>query len=131
MSDENLRIYIEGITKRTEDGKYELVFSPEWEARIYYTGLRDFDIWRDLPRLKVPALFIRGAETDTFWEEAAKSVKRKQPMAKMETLERSTHLLPLERPKEVFDILQSFLKTLESDSSPSGIQGAGSLTPKL
>lgn len=109
MSDDNLRIYIKGIAK-PKNGGYELVFSPEWETRIYFTGLRDFDIWRALPRLNVPTLFIRGAETDTFWEEAAKSVKRKQPRAKMETLERSTHLLPLERPKEVFDIIQSFLE---------------------
>jgi len=130
MSDENLRIYIEGIAQ-PKNGGYELVFSPEWETRIYFTGLRDFDIWRDLPRLKVPALFIRGGETDTFWEEAAELVKRKQPRAKMETLEKSTHLLPLERPQEVFDIIQSFLKTLESDGSSSGIQRASSLTPKL
>jgi pimeloyl-ACP methyl ester carboxylesterase len=129
MSDENLRIYIEGIT-RPNNGGYELVFSPEWEAHIYFTGLRDFDLWRDLPKLDVPTLFIRGAETDTFWEEAAKLVKRKQPGVKMETLERSTHLLPLERPKEVFDIIQSFLKTLGSDGWPLKILGARSLTPK-
>jgi pimeloyl-ACP methyl ester carboxylesterase len=135
MSDENLRIYIEGITRPTNGG-YELVFSPEWETRIYFTGLRDFDLWRDLPKLQVPTLFVRGAETDIFWEEAAKLVKRKQPRAKMETLERSTHLLPLECPKEVFDIIQSFLKTLESGGSPSKISRAypaghtSSLTPK-
>lgn len=109
MSDENLRIYVEGITRKTDNG-YELVFSPEWEAHIYYTGLRDFDIWRDLPKLEVPALFIRASETDTFWEESAKLIKRKQPKARIETMEKSTHLLPLEHPKEVFDIMQSFLK---------------------
>ena len=43
MSDENLRIYIEGITHKTNDG-YELVYSPEWEAHIYRTGLHDLDI---------------------------------------------------------------------------------------
>jgi pimeloyl-ACP methyl ester carboxylesterase len=113
MSDENLRIYIEGITRKTDNG-YELVFSPEWESRIYFTGLRDFDIWRDLPKLEVPTLFIHGAETDTFLENAAKLVKRKQPKAWMETLDKSTHLLPLERPQEIFDIMQSFLhKTLK------------------
>jgi pimeloyl-ACP methyl ester carboxylesterase len=110
MSDEHLRIYIEGITGPSASGGYELVFSPEWEARIYFTGLRDFDIWRDLPKLEVPTLFIRAAETDTFWEEAANLIKRKQPQARVETVERSTHLLPLEYPKEVFDIMQSFLK---------------------
>lgn len=110
MSDENLRLYIEGITTPSANGGYELVFSPEWEARIYYTGLRDFDIWRDMPKLEVPTLFIRAAETDTFWEEAANLIKRKQPKARVEMVEKSTHLLPLEHPKVVFDIMKSFLK---------------------
>jgi pimeloyl-ACP methyl ester carboxylesterase len=109
MSDENLRIYVEGMTRETDRG-HELVYSPEWEARIYLTGLRDFDIWRGLSTLQVPTLFIRGAETDTFLEKAAKFVKRKQPGARVETLAKSTHLLPLERPQEVFDRTQSFLK---------------------
>ncbi len=128
MNNENLRAYIEGITKPSASGGYELVFSPEWEARIYYTGLRDFDIWRGLPKLEVPTLFIRGAETDTFREEAADLVKRKQPKAQVETLSKSAHLLPLERPKEVSDIMQSFLKTLESDSSLSKDLGASAQT---
>jgi len=110
MSDENLRIYIEGITRSKANGTYELVYSPEWEAQIYRTGLQDFDIWRGLPKLDVPTLFIRGAETDTFLEKAARLVKRMQPNAQVETLDKSTHLLPLERPQEVFDIMQSFLK---------------------
>jgi len=116
MNDANLRSYIEGITRPSANGGYELVFSPDWEARIYSTGLQDFDIWNSLGNLKVPVLFIRGAETDTFLEEAAELVKQKQPRAKVETLEKSTHLLPLERPQEVFDMIRSFLKAVESDS---------------
>ena len=130
MSDENLRIYIEGITRRTDNG-YQLVFSPEWESRIYFTGLHDFDLWRELPKLEVPTLFIRGAETDTFLEETAKLVKQKQPKVKIEALPKSTHLLPLERPKEVFEIMQSFLKPLESDSLLSEDRGASPPTPKV
>lgn len=109
MSDENLRIYIEGITRRTENG-YELVYPPEWESRIYLTSLRDFDIWHGLPQLEVPTLFLRGAETDTFRESAARFVKRKQPKVQVESLPKSTHLLPLERPSEIFERMQNFLK---------------------
>lgn len=112
MSDESLRAYIAGITRPKSNGGYELVFSTEWEAHIYLTGLRDFDLWRDLPKLEVPTLIIRGAETDTFLENAAQRVKQKQPAVKIETLEKSTHLLPLERPREVFNIMQNFLKEL-------------------
>jgi pimeloyl-ACP methyl ester carboxylesterase len=129
MNDENLRQYIEGITRKI-DSKYELVYSPEWEAQIYRTGMQDFDIWRALPNLNVSTLIIRGAETDTFKENAASFVKRKQPKIRVETLNQSTHLLPLEHPRSVFEITQSFLKTLESDSSLPKLQGARSLTPK-
>lgn len=110
LSDESLRAYIAGIIKPSANGRHELVYSPEWEAQIYRTGLHDFDIWRSLPKLETPTLILRGAETDTFLENAARLVKKKQPKVRIEALEKSTHLLPLERPKEVFDIMQSFLR---------------------
>jgi pimeloyl-ACP methyl ester carboxylesterase len=117
MSDEDLRNYIAGITRKTNKG-YELAYSPEWESRIYFTGLRDFDLWRGLSTLQVPTLFIRGAETDTFLANAAGFIKRKQPRARVEIIDQSTHLLPLERPKEVFSIMQSFLsETLKVSTS--------------
>ncbi len=113
FSDESLRAYIEGILRPRADGGYELAYSPEWEARIYYTGIwRDLELWRGLKPLRMPALFVRGAETDTFWASAADLVKRKQPAARVETVERSTHLLPLERPQEVANIVLSFLKEI-------------------
>jgi pimeloyl-ACP methyl ester carboxylesterase len=112
MSDENLRAYIAGIAKPREGGGFELAYSPEWEARIYLTGLRDFDLWRGLPNLQVPTLIIRGAETDTFLQNAAELVERKNPKIQVKTLEKTTHLLPLERPQEVFEIMQEFLKNV-------------------
>lgn len=112
MSDEGLRAYIEGITKPREGGGFELVYSPEWEARIYLTGLRDFDLWRDLPKLKVPTLIIRGAETDTFLGKAADLVKKKNPRIQVRTLENSTHILPLEYPRKVFNHIQAFLTNI-------------------
>ena len=110
LSDESLRHYIEGITKPRDGGGFELVFSPEWEAHIYLTGLRDFDLWMQLPKLKVPTLIIRGAETDTFLARTGDLVKKKNPNIQVVSLERSTHLVPLERPQEVFDLIQSFLE---------------------
>ncbi|MCE9646455.1 MAG: alpha/beta hydrolase [Chloroflexi bacterium] len=110
MSDESLRSYIDGITRLEPDGSYRLVYSPEWESHVYLTGLRDLDLWNGLSKLQVPTLIIRGAETDTFLEKAARLVRKRNPMIRIETLERSTHILPLERPQEVFNSMQSFLK---------------------
>jgi hypothetical protein len=46
INNENLRAYIEGITKSHTEGGFGLAYSSEWEAYIYMTGLRDMDLWR-------------------------------------------------------------------------------------
>ncbi|MEW5941205.1 MAG: alpha/beta hydrolase, partial [Chloroflexota bacterium] len=113
LSDENLRAYVEGILHQSEDGDYELVYSPEWEARIYYTGIwRDMDLWRKIKSLRVPTMIIRGAESDTFWEAAASRVRRANPEVRLEAVERAGHLVPLERPREVAELILSFSTSL-------------------
>lgn len=118
FSDENLRSYIKGLVepsetfnkKRASKGKYELAYPPEWEARIYYTGLwNDWDLWSGIPRLDIPTLILRGSETDTFNESTARSVGKRNPKIRIITIDQSTHLVPLEKPQEVFDLTQSFL----------------------
>ncbi|MCE7860381.1 MAG: alpha/beta hydrolase [Chloroflexi bacterium CFX2] len=110
MNDESLKFYIKGITKPKVDGGYELVYSPEWEVHIYLTGLRDFDLWRNLPRFEAPTLIIRGAETDTFSENAEKLIKKKNPGVRVVTMQKATHLLPLEHPHEVAQIIDNFVR---------------------
>ncbi|MGB7875138.1 MAG: alpha/beta hydrolase [Anaerolineales bacterium] len=111
MQDDSLRAYVEGIACQRDGGSYQLCYSAEWEIRIYLTGIwRDMDIWRGLPELEVPTLIVRGVETDTFWEQTGKLVQRKQPGVRVEALESCTHLLPLERPGEVANLIQSFFE---------------------
>lgn len=113
VTDENLWRYIEGITKPKSDGSFELVYTPEWEAHIYQSGLRDFDLWRGLPKLEVPTLIVRGAESDTFLEKTAKLVKKKNPKIQIETMKNTTHILPLEQPQEVAGIINNFSQNLK------------------
>ena len=111
LSDESLWHYLKGITLPKPGGGFRLAFSPEWEIRIYSTGIwNDFDIWRNLSNIKIPILLIRGAETDTFLPRAANLLKKRLPSARIVTLEKSTHLVPLERPEEVGKIILQFLQ---------------------
>ena len=109
MNDDSLKAYINGITKPKAGGGFELVYSPEWEAHIYLTGLQDFDIWSRLPAFDVPTLIIRGAKTDTFLENAERLVKKKNPKIQVHTMQKATHLLPLEYPQEVAEIINNFV----------------------
>lgn len=110
LDDDALRAYVEGIACPSE-GRYQLCYSADWEMRIYATSMwRDLDIWRGLPALKVPALILRGEETDTFSAAAGRRVQRLQPQVRVASVEKSTHLLPLERPREISGLILSFLK---------------------
>lgn len=114
FDDEALQAYVEGIACQVDGGGYQLCYSAEWEIRVYLTSIwRDMDIWRELPKLQVPTLIVRGAETNTFWERTGKLVKRKQPQVKVEALEKSTHLVALERPQDVANLTQSFFEENE------------------
>jgi len=70
------------------------------------------ELWRRLPTLKVPTLIIRGTETDTFMLPAAQRVKHLRPETNLVTIEKSTHLVPLERPQETYQTIQDFLKEI-------------------
>jgi pimeloyl-ACP methyl ester carboxylesterase len=110
MDDESLSAYVEGIACPTEHG-YKLCYSVEWEMHIYATSAwHDMDLWRGLPHLNNPLLIIRGAETDTFWASTARLVLRNIPQARIVTVPQSTHLVPLERPAEVYNAIQNFLR---------------------
>jgi pimeloyl-ACP methyl ester carboxylesterase len=110
MDDTALCAYIEGIACPGEHG-YKLCYSADWEMRIYVTSVwHDMDLWRDLPGLNIPLLIIRGAETDTFWASTGRRVLRKVPTAQLVTVPQATHLVPLERPDEVYKAIQEFLQ---------------------
>jgi pimeloyl-ACP methyl ester carboxylesterase len=113
FSDESLRTYIKEMTRPVPNGGYELIYSPEWEAQIYYNGVwRDLEVWQGLKTLNLPTLIIRGGRSNTFWRNTAAHVKRINPVIRLETIELAGHLVPLEFPQEVAGMILSFSKEL-------------------
>lgn len=111
LTDDALRAYIKGISLPRPEGGFELAYSPEWEAHIYLTSVwHDMDLWRGLPKLKVPTMIIRGAETDTFLAPTARRVEKINPTIFLETIGKSTHIVPLERPEQVHQKIEWFLR---------------------
>lgn len=113
FSDESLRAYVQGIACPAKDGGWQLCYSREWEIRIYATGVwRDMDLWRGLPKMQTPLHILRGAETDTFLPQTARLVHRKNPQIAITTLEKTTHLLPLEKPAETAALIEAHFRRL-------------------
>jgi pimeloyl-ACP methyl ester carboxylesterase len=110
MDDSNLHAYVEALACPDPDGQIRLCYPAEWEARIYLTGVRaDMEIWRGLSALRLPVLFIRGSESDTFLESTVRRLQKQIPDAQFVTIPDSTHLVALEKPGQVFTEIIEFL----------------------
>jgi len=113
FDDANLKAYVEGIVVPNPGGGFLLEYSPEWEMEIYATGVwNDLDLWRNLSRLQVPLLVIRGDETDTFMMKSFKLLQKRLPDAKILNLSNATHLVPLEKPGEVGQAIIQFAQEM-------------------
>jgi len=114
LDDRALRAYVDAAAAPRADGQgVELVFTPEWEAAIYATG--PMNLWRQLPKLSVPLLVIRGAESDTFDKGAVKALHTRLPRARLVDVPDSGHLVPLEKPVEVGRLILDFLEEVGSE----------------
>jgi len=110
IDDRGLLAYAESLAMPAPEGGVTLRFTPEWEARIYLTGAPN--LWRRLPALKLPALIVAGAESDTFVPAAVARARRALPQAEVEIVPDSGHLVPLEKPNEVAELIRGFVDRL-------------------
>ena len=109
LDDNSLNLYIKSITEKIEN-KLHITYSKEWEYHIYKTGLiSDMYIWRNIKNLKVPCLIIRAEESNAFLDSSKKKISKLNPKIKFHTIENSTHLFPLEYPKETATVINNFI----------------------
>lgn len=110
FSDAALQICVDALVVEDTGGGVTLRYSPEWEAQVYSSALRhDRQVWRELHTLKMPLTLIRPEYGATFSDKATLLLRKKLPGAKVITLPKSSHLVPLERPAEIAGIVQGAL----------------------
>ncbi len=111
ISDEGLRAYVHAMALPSRDGQVHLRYSPEWEARIYTTGIKDdLDLWRNMRRITQPLMVLRGERSNTFWAQTAMRMKKLRSETRICVVEETTHLLPLEKPHQVSRLMLDFLE---------------------
>jgi len=102
-----LEAYIaDGTTKTLRNG-VKLSCEPAWESKCF--SVCPHDIWRHLPRLKMPVLVLYGASSDTFLAPAVKRFQSKVPHARFKCFEKCGHFVPMEQPGATADAIFDFL----------------------
>ena len=88
------------------DGAVTLLCPPEAEAR----GFESYptDIWKWPSRLKVPALIVRGEESDALNENSYKKFLKMCPSAQGTVMKDAGHLLPMQQPAETVRLIKQF-----------------------
>jgi len=104
-----LRLFAEHGTFRREDGRTELKCPGEIEAELYRNSLSP-DTWDLLPRVRCPALVIRGEKTEPLLALVAEGVARRIPGARLATIAGGSHFVPMERPEAISAEALAFLE---------------------
>ena len=98
ISDDVLWDYVNAGTIVNKFGDYELAFTKEWEMQCY---LKVHNCWGLFKLLRVPALIVRGSESNTLSERAWSRLKKISPQSEYIEIPNSGHLVPFERPEIV------------------------------
>lgn len=90
------------------DGPVEAVRRQRWVNEVIWHSLGEFDLRRDVERVRAPVLVIHGA-ADVIPLAASRDWAAHFPRARLLVLERAGHFVHLERPDAFFPAVETFL----------------------
>ncbi len=103
-----LEAYIADGTARNPNDGFRLCCEPAWESKCF--AVCPHDVWRYVPRLKLPVLVLYGANSDTFLAPAVKRFRSTVAHARFVCFENCSHFVPMEQPEATADAIFEFLQ---------------------
>ncbi|MBN1252501.1 MAG: alpha/beta hydrolase [Bacteroidales bacterium] len=103
VSDKVLEDFAKFGLEKTENGKFKLSFSLEWEAANYSIAP---SIWKYLKKINLPIQVIAGKPSIFFSNELREKWKQIAPNSLMSVNEQFGHLFPLEAPEICADLIK-------------------------
>jgi pimeloyl-ACP methyl ester carboxylesterase len=107
-SKEFVHAYLECGLLEKDEKTAVLKCDPELEAQIFESI--PLNVWRYAKKIKCPVLAIRGELSDTFFADAARRLGRIIADYELQTMPRSGHFPPMERPHECAKIILDFIE---------------------
>ena len=109
FSDESLKDLIDAAISSNGNGGMTLTFSRDWETRIYTTAPYVFS---KMMKLEIPIIVVKAEFTDVITKDLWKTWQAKQPQTQFIEFKNAGHLVPLESPKELANILLAALEKI-------------------
>ena len=108
--DEMLELYLQYGMSTGDTGGLKLACSPQREASLFMGGMK-FDPWPVLSKVSCPVLILEGelSENRSFID--LKKAASLFPRGAYRLVEGAGHLIPMEKPGEITDIIRSFFST--------------------
>ena len=107
--EEAIRLYIHYGMTRTKDSCLQLDCPPENEAGLFVGG-GEFDPWPLLPAISCPVLVIEGGTSENRLFIDLKKAAASFPNGEYVEIRNAGHLIPMEKPTEIYETISAFLK---------------------
>jgi pimeloyl-ACP methyl ester carboxylesterase len=104
-SEAQLADYVAAGFRETAEGEVTLTCAPEWEASNFRT--HNYDAWAAFRQSRCPIRVLRAAEGSTFRVEGHEAELGDDGRIQVQTIPKTTHFLPMERPELVRNLLAS------------------------
>ncbi len=108
-SPEFVDAYLECGLLEADENTAVLKCDPELEAQIFESA--PADAWSYGRKIKCPVLAIRGEKSDTFYADAAESLKKTIKDYTLVTILGTGHFVPMEKPEECARVIREFIKS--------------------
>ncbi|MDI9569553.1 MAG: alpha/beta hydrolase [Pseudomonadota bacterium] len=108
---EMTELYIKYGTRSGDGGGAQLTCSPQREAALFMGGMR-YDPWPELAKVVCPVLVLEGAESDNRHFIDLRRATSMFPRGEHRMIAGAGHLIPMERPREVMEIIRGFCDRL-------------------
>jgi len=102
FSDESLQDLIDATIISDGNGGMTLAFSRDWETRVYTTAPYVFS---KMIKLEIPITVVKAEFTDVITKDLWSTWQTQQPQTEFIEFKNAGHLVPLESPKELANIL--------------------------
>ena len=107
ISEKIITDYVQYGLKKNDQNKYVLKCDPRWESACF--KLTSHEVWFDLKKINIPIKIILTPNSVVCNETSQNRIKKLNPQTEICFIDKTSHMLPLEKTEDVASEINNFL----------------------